>query len=321
MSNLLWMQCFVRVVETGSFSAVARELGIGQPNVSRHIASLEDHLSVRLMHRTTRKLSLTPEGERYYAEVRRALDALTEAESVVRGDDVPRGRLRVACSISIGQWFVRPLATKFLEKYQEVELELVLSDEYVDLVAEGIDFALRVGTLKDSALKARRIGTSERACVATPNYLAKHPEPKTPDELLQHNCICYTLLSSGNVWTFGDTQVAVKGRFRVNSPEAIRAAVLDDLGIGYVPIWMVAKELQEGSVKALLTDYASPSGEIHLIYPAKKLLARRASLFMAALSEAFAAEPVLNEGSLARLLAGSRDDAKAGSDKAKARRK
>jgi DNA-binding transcriptional LysR family regulator len=314
------MQCFVRVVETGSFSAVARELGIGQPNVSRHIASLEQHLSVRLMHRTTRKLSLTPEGERYYAEVRRALDALAEAESVVRGDDVPRGRLRVACSISLGQWFIRPLATRFLEKYPELELELVLSDEFVDLVAEGVDFAVRVGTLKDSAFKARRIGTSERACIATPRYLASHPAPRSPEDLLQHNCICYTLLSTGNVWTFGDTQVTVKGRFRVNSPEAIRAAVLEDLGIGYVPIWMVAKELRDGTVKALLTDYACPVGEIHLIYPAKKLLSRRASLFMTAIAEAFAAEPVLNEGSLSGLLRPSRDERKAVSGRGSRRR-
>jgi DNA-binding transcriptional LysR family regulator len=301
-ASLLWMQCFVRAVETGSFSAVARELGIGQPNVSRHIASLEEHLGVRLMHRTTRKLALTPEGERYYADIRRALDAIDEAESVARGDDVPRGLLRVACSVLLAHRFIQPLVPRFLEKYPGIELQLLISDEYVDLVGEGVDFAVRAGTLKSSSLRARRVGTSERACVATASYLSRHPEPKTPGDLLQHDCILYTYLASGNVWTLGDEQIAVRGRYRVNSYEAVRAAVLADLGIGYIPEWMFEQELRDGTVKGLLADYPAPPGEVHLIYPAKRLVPRRASLFMDAVAEAFAAEPNLSVGSVARLL-------------------
>jgi DNA-binding transcriptional LysR family regulator len=296
------MQCFVRAVETGSFSAVARELGIGQPNVSRHIASLEGHLGVRLLHRTTRRLAMTPEGERYYADVRRALDALEEADSVARGDDVPRGLLRVACSAGLGHWFIRPLVPRFLEQHAGIELELSISDEDVDLVGEGVDFAVRAGALKSSSFLARRIGTSERACVASVRYLARHPEPELPRDLVQHNCLLYTLLASGSIWRFGDTQVSVQGRYRVNTPEGLRAAVLDDMGVGYVPAWMFAEELRDGTVKALLTDYPAPSAEIHLLYPAQRLIPRRASLFMDVIAEAFAAEPLLNKGSLARLL-------------------
>ncbi len=291
MGQLIWMRCFVRAAETGSFSAVARELHMGQPNVSRHISSLEEHLGVRLLHRTTRRLSLTPEGQRYYEDTRKALDAIAEAESVARGDDVPRGSLRIACSVSLAEWHVRPVVMRFLERYPEIEIEMHVSDQPVDLVAEGVDFAIRAGSLKSSGLLARRIGTSDRTCVATPAYLARHPAPVQPHELASHNCIPFTSFASGNVWEFGRERVAVRGRYRTNNLEGVRSAVLAGLGIGMVPVWMFERELVDGTVQALLVDHPSPSGEIHLLYPARRLLSRRASMLMDLVAEASRPRP------------------------------
>lgn len=305
MVNLIWMQCFVRAVETGSFSAVARELNIGQPNVSRHVLSLEDYLGVRLLNRTTRKLSLTPEGQRYYEDSRKALDAIAEAESVARGDDVPRGLLRIACTASLEARHVRPLVSRFLDEHPGVQIEMHLSDETVDLVEEGIDFAIRSGTLKSSGLHARRIGISERACMATAAYLERHPEPRVPQDLQSHNCIQYSLLASGNVWTFQGEQVEVSGRYRVNTLEGVRAALLDGMGIGLAPVWMFTEELKKGTIKAVLRDFPLPSVDIQLIYPSRRLISRRASMLMASIIEAFAGEPTLNAGSLERLVGAS----------------
>jgi LysR family transcriptional regulator for bpeEF and oprC len=195
VDRLALMTSFVRAVETGSFSAVARELGTTQPNISRHIASLEQYLGTRLLHRSTRKLTPTSEGERYYAETRRLLDAIAEAESNVRGREIPSGVLRVASPTLLGRAYLLPRVKTFLDRYPKVELDLQIGDRFIDLIEEGVDVAIRIGALRDSALKARRIGTAERVCVATPDYVTRHGKPKVPTDLKKHDCILYTLLS------------------------------------------------------------------------------------------------------------------------------
>lgn len=289
-------------METGSFSAVARELGTGQPNVSRHIASLEHHLNTRLLHRSTRKLTLTPEGERYYAEARRVLDAILEAESTARGDDAPRGLVRVSCPTALGRSHILPLVRPLLERFPEMELDLQVGDRFIDLVEEGVDVAIRIGMLKDSAFNARRVGTVERVCVASVAYLARHGEPLVPLDLSHHNCILYTLLSSGSTWSFKGCDVAVHGRFKANTPDGVRSGVLDGLGVGYAPVWLFEDALRDGRVRPLLVDYPGPPAPIHIVYPAKRLLPRRVSAFMDFVAEAFGQEPALNEGGLAKLL-------------------
>jgi LysR family transcriptional regulator for bpeEF and oprC len=299
MDRFLLMQTFIRVVETGSFSAVARELGTGQPNVSRHIASLERYLGARLLHRSTRKLTLTPEGERYYAEATRVLDAMTEAESNVRGEDAPRGLLRVACPTLLGRSHVLPQVKPLLSRFPQMQMDLQIGDRYVDLVEEGIDLAIRIGTLKDSALRARRVGAAERLCVASSEYLAAHGEPALPQDLARHDCVVYSLASAGNLWSFRNVEVAVQGRFRVNTPDGIRSAVLDGMGIAYSPAWLFEDAIRDGRVKSLLAEHRGPLVPIHIVHAANRLLPSRARAFMDFIAAAFARDPALNAGSTA----------------------
>jgi DNA-binding transcriptional LysR family regulator len=301
MDRLLLMTCFVRAVETGSFSAVARELRTTQPSVSRYVATLEQHLGTRLLHRSTRKLTLTPEGECYFSESRRILDAVSEAESNARGEDKPRGLLRIACSATIGRVYVMPRVHAFLERYPDVEADVHISDRFVDLVEEGVDLAIRAGPLKDSALRVRPIGVSERACVASTEYLSRHGVPRRPEDLLKHNCITYMLPSSGADWPFKDGVIAVKGNLRVNTPDGIYSAVTGGVGIGYGPLWLFEDALASRKVQVVLKDHIGPAAPINIVYSARRLLPRRATLFMDFIAAEFARIPVLQKGILARL--------------------
>lgn len=290
----LVMKCFTRAVETGSFSAAGRDLGLGQPNVSRYVASLEEHLHTRLMHRSTRKLALTPEGERYYAEARRILDAVDESASALRDQADPSGLLRVACPTALAHEFVLPHIPMFLQRYPKLTLDLQINDRYVNLVDEGAELAIRIGHLEDSALKARRIGLYERVFVASKDYLARRGSPVTPDDLHEHDCVIYTLLSSGATWRLRDTEIPVSGRIRVNSPEAIRGLVNAGLGIAHGPEWLFAEGINNGNLQLLLTEHKAPPVPVQLVYVANRLLPTRAVVFMDFIAEVFSKIPALN---------------------------
>jgi DNA-binding transcriptional LysR family regulator len=298
MNKLLWMHCFVRTVETGSLSAVARELGIGQPNVSRHIAALEKELGSGLLHRSTRKLVPTPEGQRYYLQARHALDLISQAESDVREQQNPRGLLRVTCPTALGNEIIMAELPAFLERYPELELDMRLSDRYADLIADGIDVAIRGGALKDSALRARPLGTSERIYVASAVYLERHGAPQHPAELSQHECILYTLLAARSGWQFKDGEVAASGRLRLDSLEAVRRAMLADLGIAYLPSWMIADALRSGQAKAVLSAHTCAPSPINAVYSAARLMPKRAAVFVEFVSAIFLMTPGLNGDSL-----------------------
>jgi DNA-binding transcriptional LysR family regulator len=293
------MRCFVRAVETGSFSAVAREMQIGQPNVSRHIAALEKSLGTRLLHRSTRQLAATPEGQRYYAQARHALDIIAQAESEAYGEQNPHGLLRVSCAESLGNEVLMAALPDFLRRYPHVDVELRLGDDYVDLVAQGIDVAVRGGVLKDSALRARPVGMSERVFVASRAYLEKNGTPQAPADLLRHQCILYTLIGGGmGGWPFKEGSVHVTGRLRLNNLAAIRRAVLQDLGIAYLPSWMVAEALRSGALVAVLKQHAIGGAPVNAVYSADRLLPRRASAFIDFIAGVFAGVPGLNGTSL-----------------------
>ncbi|MCU6154351.1 LysR family transcriptional regulator [Enterobacter hormaechei] len=291
MDRLLLMTCFVRTAETGSFSAAGRDLGLGQPNVSRHVATLEEHLQTRLLHRSTRKLSLTPEGERYYREARRILEAVEESESSFRENVTPTGLLRVACPTALAHTFLIPCIPEFLERYPELTLDLQINDRYINLVDEGAELAIRIGHLEDSAMRARRLGMYERVCVASHRYLAEHGIPETPEDLKKHDCLIYTLLSTGATWRFRDRDVPVSGRLRVNSPEAVQKFVNAGVGIAQGPEWLFEEGLTSGNLQLLLTDYTAPPVPIQAVYVANRLLPKRAIVFMDFVAEIFAKNP------------------------------
>ena len=291
MDRLLLMTCFVRTAETGSFSAAGRDLGLGQPNVSRHVATLEEHLQTRLLHRSTRKLSLTPEGERYYLEARRILEAVEESESSFRENVKPTGLLRVACPTALAHTFLVPHISDFLERYPELTLDLQINDRYINLVDEGAELAIRIGHLEDSAMRARRLGMYERVCVASHKYLAEHGIPDTPEDLKKHDCLIYTLLSTGATWRFRDMDVPVSGRLRVNSPEAVQKFVNAGVGIAQGPEWLFEEGLANGNLQLLLADYTASPVPIQAVYVANRLLPKRAIVFMDFVAEIFEKNP------------------------------
>lgn len=297
MDTLEAMAMFVRVVERGSFSAVARELGTTQPTVSKQINALEKRLGGRLIARSTRQLSLTDEGLRYYKQCRDILAAVDSAEhSFQTGREAVAGPLRIASSVSFGRLQIAPRLQEFLERYPEVTVDLLLSDQNVDLVSEGMDVAIRIGELKDSSLIARQIGLTRRLLVAAPGYLERHGTPQAAEELSLHNCILFNLLADFDTWVFdaGQYHVQVKGNVRSNNSEAIRQMVLSGLGISLSPTWLYRRDLALGRVVQVLPDLTPSALPIHALLPANRRQSARVRAFVDYLAEGFNSDPDLS---------------------------
>ena len=299
MDRLTAMEVFVRIVETGRFSAVARELAMTQPTVSKQLTALEGQLKTRLLNRTTRQLSLTEAGSAYYESSKRIIDAVREAEgNLGQLQTELAGMLRINTSIGLGQVYIAPMVLKFQAQHPGLAIDLSYSDRFVDLIEEGIDVAIRVGRLNDSSLAARRIGSAARSVIATPAYLARHGEPKVPQDLSSgHNCLLYAYLSTGNEWTFhgpeGELRVKVSGNFRSNNGEAIRQWVFADRGIAVSPDWLILKELEDGRLKAILSEFAPPPAEIHAVYPSARHVSAKVRVLTEFLRAEFQNVPIL----------------------------
>jgi DNA-binding transcriptional LysR family regulator len=299
MDRLLAMQTFVRVVETGSFSAVAREQASTQSAVSKQVAALERHLGAKLLTRTTRHLSLTDDGERYFEDARRLVGEVVEAEGLVRrGEQQLSGWLRVAASVGFGVRVLRPHARSFLAAHPAVKIDLRLHDGFIDLVEHGIDVAVRIGNLSDSSLVARRIGSIHRAVVASRDYVlaatAERPMPRVPEDLKQHPCIVYTELRTRNLWDFSSADgarvsVRVEGPLQTNTSEIVRASVLDGLGIAYSPTWLFQDLIDSGEVQVLLPDWQTSPLPLHLVSPPQRRHAAKVRAFSDHLTLALAA--------------------------------
>ena len=278
------MTAFVRVVETGSFSAAARQLGIGQPAVSKTIAQLEDRLQVRLLVRSTHALAPTDAGLRFYERARHAIREVDEAELEARGAGAGlSGRLRVSAATTFARLMIIPRLPAFLTRHPSLDIDVILDDRSIDLVSEGIDVALRIGTLTDSAAVARKIASGGRSVVATPAYLARAGMPKLPADLAHHHAVVYSQL--GDTWIFrqNDTEVsvAVRGRLRVSAAEGTRAAVLADLGVAVVSDWMFAPELASGAVLRVLPEWTLPAIDLWAVFPTGRLATAKARAFVA----------------------------------------
>jgi DNA-binding transcriptional LysR family regulator len=286
MDRLAAMETFVRVVETGSFSAAARGLNVGQPAVSKMVAQLEERLGVRLLLRSTRRLSPTEAGQGFYDRAKRTIEQADEAELAARGAGAGlTGRLRVAAGVTLARLHIVPRLPKFLTAHPQLTVDLVLNDRRFDLVEEGIDVALRAGSLGDSSMTARKLAASPRYVVGTPAYFARAGVPTSPADLLQHSAVIYSHASGGDSWSFrqGTTEmsVSVTGRLRVTAAEGVRAGVLAGLGLTVASAWMFSPELVSGAVQVVLADWALPPMDLWVVYPTRRMASAKARAFTA----------------------------------------
>jgi DNA-binding transcriptional LysR family regulator len=298
MDKLNAMAIFVRVIERGSFSAVARELQTTQPTISKILRALETELGGKLIARSPRQLSLTDEGQRYYRHCREILAAVDAAEhSFQTGKEIIAGPLRVGSSVSFGRLQIAARLSDFLLQYPDVQVDLQLNDHLQDMVSEGLDVTLRIGELRDSGLIARRIGTTHRVTLASPAYLARHPAPKSPQDLSQHNCLLFNLLSSQNQWVYEKNgarhSVRIAGNAQSNNSEAVREMVLTGLGIALSPLWLFYDDLKAGRVVALLQDYTAQSLPIQAVAAPNRRQSARVKAFVDYMADALAQAPEL----------------------------
>ena len=285
MDRLHAMEVFVRVVEAGSFSAAGRDLRIGQPNVSKLIAALEERLEVRLLVRTTRQLHPTEAGQAFYERARRTLEEASEAETAARGlGKGLDGRLRVSAPVTFARLHVIPRIGDFLDAHPDLRVDFVLDDRFVDLMGENIDVALRGGELSDSSLTARKLATCARLVVASPAYLARMGTPSTPADLLDHTALVYTQGLIAEEWHFrgasGDASVRIPTRLSFSAAEGVRVAVIAGLGLAISSRWVIQPELADGSVVPVLTDWTLPAADLWALFPTGRLPTAKARAFV-----------------------------------------
>ncbi|SER55050.1 DNA-binding transcriptional regulator, LysR family [Faunimonas pinastri] len=283
MDRLQSMIAFVRVVENGTFSGAARQLGLGQPAVSKTIAQLENRLQVRLLLRSTHGLAPTEAGLRFFERARLAIQEVDEAELEARGAGAGlSGSLRICAATTFARLMIVPRLPAFLARHPDLDIDVILDDRVIDLVAEGIDVALRMGALADSTAMARRIASGGRSVVATPAYLARAGMPQVPADLAGHEAVVYSRTDSR--WLFQragtEASVTVRGRVRVSAAEGIRAAVLADMGLAVVSDWMFAPELKSGAVRRVLEDWELPPIDLWAVFPTGRLASARARAFV-----------------------------------------
>ena len=284
MDRLVAMEAFVLVVDTESFSAAARRLKVGQPAVSKLVAQLEERLGVKLLVRTTRGLTATEAGLKYYERARRSIEEADEAESAARGagSDLT-GRLRICRAVTFARIHLMPHLPDFLARHPELEMEVVLDDRNIDLVQEGIDVALRMGRLSDSSLTARRIASGRHVVVGTPAYFERTGKPTAPGDLAAHQAVIYDQEGGGPDWIFqrDDAEIAVtlKGRLRVSAAEGVRAAVLAHAGIAVASEWMFSPEIADRTVQIVLQDWELPRIDLWAVFPAGRTATTKARTF------------------------------------------
>ncbi len=301
MNKLEAMRMFVRVVESGSFSQAARDLNVGQPTVSKHLAALEAHLGTQLLARNSRTLSVTPTGQDYYEDTLRILQDLDLAEErVAAGQSAPAGLIRVTLSPAFGRMFVIPRLAGFRDAFPDVSIEMEVSGRHVDLIEEGMDVAIRIGKLSDSTLVARRIGEMRMITLASAAYLARHGIPTTLDELRHHQRIGYVYQRDTVGWGFEveGRQVTFDGggAFRTKDAEHVRGAVLAGLGIAHHASWLFTDVLASGEVVQVLERYAPPTFPINAVTAAGRRMPSRVRHFIDFLAEICSEEPQLKAG-------------------------
>lgn len=287
MDRLEAMTLLVASVETGSFSAAGRKLGIPLPTISRKVADLEARLKTRLLVRSTRKLALTDAGLAYVAACKRILELVDEAEAQATGEyNVPRGELTVTAPIVLGRLHVLPVVSDFLAHFREINVRMALSDRNVNLADDHIDMAVRIGELPDSTMVATKVGAVRHVICGSPDYFAAHGSPKTPDDLADHLCVAFSIAGAGQPWTFapkgkGAANVARPlCRLTINTAEAAIDAAVAGVGLTNVLSYQAARAVSEGKLMVVLQDYVPPPMPVHLIHAGHALLPLKTRRFV-----------------------------------------
>lgn len=287
MDRLQGMHVFTRVVETGSFSKAAREFSITQPTVTKMVASIEERLKVRLLNRNTRGVSVTESGALYYEKCKIIVREADEAENIARlRQTQAQGLLRISTSVGFGRRVVVPLALEFMALHPQVQVDLSFEDRYTDLVANGIDVAIRMGKLADSSLGARFLGVNPWLMVASPKYLRQHGTPRQATDLSKHPALIYSSVLGDDVWRLtspkGDAvTVPVSGRLRSNNLSAVLAATRNGFGIAAMPRYVASDSLKSKQVVEVLKHYTLPEQEVHAVFPSPKLVPGKVLTFIA----------------------------------------
>lgn len=276
MSRLEDLEAFIHIAETGSLTKAARRLDRSLQAVSRSLAALEEDVGVQLVHRTTRHSSLSEAGEAFFRRVKPALEEISEARlEVADRRAAPSGILRVGAPVLFGPDFLVPIIAEYMRAYPQVEVDLQLTDSFVDLAAAGLDLVVRIGDLPDSGLQGRRLGALRRVVFGAPSYFEEHGSPSHPSELRQHACIVRTVDQRAGQWAFEidgkRRSVGVRGPFRTNTMAAIYSAVSAGLGIGYSPLWQIRHLLDAGQVEVILEEFESKPVPIHALWQEHRL--------------------------------------------------
>ncbi|WP_394830344.1 LysR family transcriptional regulator [Pendulispora rubella] len=278
------LEAFLAVVEKGSLTAAARAERRSLQSISRSLTALEGRLGIELVHRTTRQSNPTEAGLAFYRRVKPALAEIQAAkiDAIHRRNEVS-GVLRVSSSVLFAPIYLVPALAAFMDRHPKIEVELALSERYVDLVEEGFDVAIRMGEMADSDLRARRLGSLRAVVYGAPRYFAKHGKPKHPRELAHHQCVIRTVDRHAHQWRFRiggkATTVKVEGRFRVDGSAAAHAAVVHGLGLGFGPLWQVRTLVDAGALELVLVDYELPTIPIHAVSPASQTPPAKTRLF------------------------------------------
>lgn len=297
MARLEDMETFARVVEAGSISGAADRMGIAKSAVSRRLSDLESRLGVQLFRRTTRRLDLTDSGRGFYERCLTILSDVDEAEDAVsQAHGTLRGRLHVAVPMSFGLLHLGPAICAFMQAHPEVEFDLDMNDRQVDLLAEGLDLAVRIADLEDSTLIARQLAPIHTVVCASPDYLARHGTPQTPEQLAEHNCLVYSNNPEPALWRYHDSQgnalsVRVRVCLKASNGDFLHQAAIAGQGICLQPTFIVHKSIEQARLIPVLTEYAWPRMNAYAVYPQTRHLSRRVRVFVDFLAERFAGTP------------------------------
>ena len=306
MTAISDLEIFARVARTGNMSAAGREMGLSPAVVSKRVSLLEDALGARLFQRTTRQLTLTETGEGYYKRVVDILNLVEEAEDFVsRRNTKARGTLKITAPTTFSRLHIAPYVADFLSKYPEIELDMYLTDDYVDIISRGFDLAIRIGELQDSSLVQKKLAVDRRVIVASPKYLERHGAPRSLNDLEFHNC-----LSAGaqDVWRLqgptGVHHVRGKGNVRSNSAEFVRAAVVAGIGLGLRSIWDVGPEIGSGELQVVLPEYTGAEAvAIYAVYPCRDFMPAKVNTLIEFLTDLYGSEPYWERSYDARTVA------------------